>query len=120
MERVMDDRTLLEKAARAAGIAVIGPVEKFIAQFEGRHKGGFIMRNDRGGDSCWNPLTDDGDALRLAVKLGLTVCTDTYGPHVKSRDGTILAAHPECKEADALTAVRRQIVRAAAAIGEKQ
>lgn len=24
----------------------------------------------------WNPLTDDGDALRLAVKLGLTVDID--------------------------------------------
>ena len=52
----MTDRELLELAAKAAGICLE----------DGHHwVGGFWTR--------WNPLTDDGDALRLAVKLGLVV-----------------------------------------------
>lgn len=29
--------------------------------------------NERGGHSSWNPPEDDGDALRLAAKLSLTI-----------------------------------------------
>ena len=66
----------------------------------------------------WNPLTDDGDALRLAVKLKLDVISDreddccsvwTYGnPDVNVKYGN-----------DPYAATRRAIVRAAAAIGSK-
>lgn len=63
----------------------------------------------------WNPLEDDGDALRLAVRLGLTVsasslaCTASHLKlwHVISEPGA----------ADIYAATRRAIVRAAAAIG---
>ena len=55
----------------------------------------------------WNPLTDDGDALRLAVKLG--IWTLTY-----SDDDW------ECCDHDGYAATRRAIVRAAAAIGESK
>lgn len=51
----------------------------------------------------WNPLTDDGDALRLAVKLHLLE---------SSWLGDM------SKEADPYAATRRAIVRAAAEIGE--
>ena len=51
----MTDRELLEMAAKAAGIAD-GDVF-------------YDMDNDKE----WNPLTDDGDALRLAVKLYIGV-----------------------------------------------
>lgn len=69
----MNIRELLELAAKAYGIKVrwhdsgyYGPTME-------------IMEDDSGG-SPWNPLTDDGDALRLAVKLQLTICNE----HVQS------------------------------------
>lgn len=65
----------------------------------------------------WNPLENDGDALRLAVQLEFVIETTSYGPVVYSRDRRVLAAHPECTNAEALPAVRRQIVRAAALAG---
>jgi hypothetical protein len=47
----MTDRELLELAAKAADL----PWEQWCIN----------------GDASWNPLIDDGDALRLAVKLGM-------------------------------------------------
>lgn len=58
-----DDRTLLERAARAAGIALSPDGEwswRGIKLADGPH-------------NYWNPLTDDGDALRLAVQLGISI-----------------------------------------------
>lgn len=48
------DRELLELAAKAAG-------------YEYAKHGGYIVVFGIPGN--WNPLSDDGDALRLAVKL---------------------------------------------------
>lgn len=62
----------------------------------------------------WSPLTDDGDALRLAVKLDMIV--DVSG------NCGVIAVWPDVVEAingDPYAATRRAIVRAAAAIGEK-
>jgi len=115
----MTDRELLELAAKAAGIRVIGFVDEMIAQPD--HKaGGLIIRNERGGDSCWNPRTDDGDALRLAVKL----CIE-----VSPCDGVILVTYPigESRDLEELHIIiehdryettRRAITRAAAEIGK--
>ena len=52
------DRELLELAAKAAG-------------YEYAKHGGYIVVDGIPGN--WNPLTDDGDALRLAVKLRLSI-----------------------------------------------
>lgn len=68
----MTDRELLELAAKAAGYEIEGDADHLVAQ-PGRYAGGFSILNDRGGSSLWNPLTDDGDALRLAVKLWMRV-----------------------------------------------
>lgn len=57
----MNDRTLLELAARAAGI---DPVLAEPINFS------------TGVEYYWNPLTDDGDALRLAVTRGFVVTPD--------------------------------------------
>jgi hypothetical protein len=56
----------------------------------------------------WNPLTDDGDALRLAVKLHLltTECVEDWK---WCRDKT--------EHADVCASYRRAITRAAAEIG---
>ena len=123
------DSELLELAAKAADIQLVGPVEKFIVQFDERHKGGFIIHNERGGHSAWNPLTDDGDALRLAVKLGVIldvryteptsmkfneVCYWPKGRHASPYKRICF----DDKEADLQAATRRAIVMAAAAIGK--
>jgi hypothetical protein len=95
----MSDRELLENAAKAAG----NPIGT------SRAGGGLLMANDL----YWNPLTDDGDALRLAVTCGLVVdCSrpsagEPYKQHAIWRDETMSNAE--------LT--RRAIVRAAAQIG---
>ena len=86
----MTDRELLELAAKAAGY------KKRFVHYLG-----------------WNPLIDDGDALRLAVKLGLVVdCSrpsagEPWKQHAIWLDELMSNAE--------LT--RRAIVRAAAEIG---
>jgi hypothetical protein len=109
--RHTDDRELLEKAAKAAGI-------------DGKqdHYGVWIKGSYDAGGTVWNPLTDDGDALRLAVKCKLTTCTDgeaTVSSHEAYRgsQGVFITQRvSECK--DKYAATRRAIVKAAAAIGE--
>lgn len=113
------DRELLKLAARAAGYWIVGPVEKYIVQL-GHYENGFVIRNDRGGDSCWNPLTDDGDALRLAVKLQLQITPGTYN---KDEFTAFHAGRGESHEyrhfqQDEFASTRRAIVRAAAEIGK--
>ena len=111
----MSDRELLELAAKAAATQIVGLVDNMIAQPDHR-TGGFVVRNDRGGDSCWNPLTDDGDALRLAVKLGLHLFQSKH--YVRCGRKTIDMPIEESKrDQDPYAATRRAIVRAAAEIG---
>ena len=62
------------------------------------------------GQTCWNPLTDDGDALRLAVKLRINV-EPVYVWHGPWTNGGTLE--------DPYAATRRAIVRAAAEIGKE-
>lgn len=110
----MNDKELLELAAKAAGIKIL-PFHR---------GGGFCIVGQR---MTWNPLEDDGDALRLAVKLNLIVAPyGTYASVGETHDKPKLSA--EGKEFvcwnhetsnDPCAATRRAIVRAAAAIGEK-
>lgn len=96
------DRELLELAAKAAGIDI-----GFISGLPHTGIGSYMPE-------YWNPLIDDGDALRLAVKLGM--CLDLQGTRsiaTVRQDGW---QQPHDGEPDAAT--RRAIVRAAAAIGE--
>ncbi len=90
------DRELLE-----AAYAAYRPGENYIR-----------LVNDAGSD-YWNPLTDDGDALRLAVKLNIDVC---FGANYVIARGSVQM--PIVNNAnDPYAATRRAIVRAAAAIG---
>ena len=98
----MNDRELLELAAKAVG-------------YDYKPKNGAIVVG--GIPANWNPLTDDGDALRLAVKLELQLrlrhsenAVSVYG----SPDGRV----DEADRADPCAATRRAIVRAAAEIGK--
>lgn len=100
-------RELLELAAKAAGIEL-------------RFLSGTIPFSDgpeRVGE--WNPLTDDGDALRLAVRLALVVQNRSKvgQAYASTLDGTIGALETYGK-GDPNAATRRAIVRAAAEIGK--
>jgi hypothetical protein len=106
----MIDRELLEFAAKAAGLDVWFP-----RMADG--KGGVLEpchRTLNGETVEWNPLTDDGDALRLAVTLGLVV--DCSRP---SAGEPWKQHHIWLDElCDVGTLTRRAIVRAAAEIGK--
>jgi hypothetical protein len=67
----------------------------------------------------WNPLTDDGDALRLAVKLGIVVDTSD-GVHVQYIVKGVAYPLVEYEFSDIYAETRRAIVRAAAEIGRTQ
>lgn len=99
----MNDRELLELAAKAAGI-------------EYNTKANTPQYNDMltldTAARFWRPLDDDGDALRLAVKLRLTVLESS----VRKPDGGVVNVFPGEAE-DRHAATRRAIVRAAAEIG---
>jgi len=99
----MEDRELLELAAKAAGYQV----DTGFADCP------LIFGEDAGHDGPreWNPLEDDGDALRLAVKLKLIV---EVGSCWLSKYGPVFG---EDALPDPLSATRRAIVRAAAEIG---
>jgi hypothetical protein len=93
------DRELLELAAKAAELPEcgwMGPAFMYVKdnQF-----------------TDWNPLTDDGDALRLAVKLELSIQPDS---------DLVMVGDMYCEweyYTDRGEATRRAITRAAAEIG---
>jgi hypothetical protein len=64
----------------------------------------------------WNPLTDDGDALRLTVKLGLVI-TPNY--HAEQQSLGVIEFTGIEDSPDPYAPTRRAIVRAAAEIGKK-
>jgi len=68
----MTDRELLELAAKAAGVEQI---ERVQVDEEDENPKYLYVRLEHGltYTTFWDPLGDDGDALRLAVKLGLVV-----------------------------------------------
>lgn len=106
----MSDRELLEAAAKAAGI--VGEVDEFYLRL-GDSVPILGINNETG---AWFPLTDDGDALRLAVKLGIGIETIERYAVANVRYGD---THCEALGSDHYAATRRAIVRAAAAIATK-
>lgn len=82
----MDDKTLLERAARAAGYVVDGYVDDMIVHPSKEKAGGLVIRNEQGGHSLFNALTDDGDEARLEAALNL---------HVKwGHQHVVVGSHP--------------------------
>jgi len=97
-----DDRRLLEWAAKADGHGV---------EFD--DVSGLTFLDSKAVGVLWNPLHNDGDALRLAVSLGLVI--DCSRP---SAGKPYQQHHVWLDElADNATLTRRAIVRAAAEIG---
>lgn len=104
----MTDRELLEKAAKAAGIDLVWHLEL-------DNKTPFCLLRSGG---LWNPLTDDGDALRLAVKLHFVIDTGAISTSVHANNGVRDLGY-EFHDSDPYAATRRAIVRAAAAMSEE-
>jgi hypothetical protein len=111
----MSDRELLELAAKAAGDFTTAKYYRVADDLPV-----VFMLNDK----PWNPLKDDGDALRLAVKLGLR---DYFGIEIQKTCTQATSFEPwehceyeEFKEQNPYAATRRAIVRAAAEIGKQQ
>jgi hypothetical protein len=123
----MTDRELLELAAKAAGITVLRP--------------NGVMRNCTGlsyeanifAAPPWNPLTDDGDALRLAVKLEISITPypiysegHRHSVIAEQKRTTDLERSPnttstvELYRADPGAATRRAITRCAAAVAQTE
>lgn len=108
----MTDKELIELAAKAYGF---GDPEGNFVWTESEHplgsKTNGALWNYMGWcdtAQLWNPLTDDGDALRLAVKLN--ILWDVKVHYTRFLD---LCVH------DKLAATRRAITRAAAHIGKE-
>lgn len=109
----MTDKELLELAAKAAGWD----------HTKMEVCGWFWVGNSCGGGApeweLWNPLDDDSDALRLAVKLNMCVTSFTDEQmvgYVVKGEGYNVTENPGN---DSCSATRRAIVRAAAEIGSK-
>lgn len=108
----MSDKEMLELAAKAAGYFVRcvgdgvkgGPVEFFMEPSQ----------------LWWNPLTDDGDALRLAVNLHISSHWSHLGYATALQMPLRAAPTIRIDEygSDPYATTRRAIVRAAAEIGK--
>ena len=99
----MSDRQLLELAAKAAGLAIV-----WYGEFDP-----WCYAEIAPGIK-WNPITDDGDALRLAVKLRLHVSVFANAIGI----GNPVVGYVETPwSEDPYVATRRAIVEAAAEIG---
>lgn len=98
-----NDRELLEAAAKASGL----PLE-----WGGPHdtQGKLYYKDHL--YRTWNPLTDDGDAFRLAVMCRITPHIDGNLTEAASTAGFFSEPHLD----DPFAATRRAIVRAAAAM----
>lgn len=115
---MQSDRELLELAAKAAGIQLPA-----VGEYEYAGPGellpnswGILTFMGLGRVQFWNPLADDGDALRLAVKLrmdvkqwnSLAIATKAWNKHAEENTST------QCPYA----ATRRAITRAAAQLAQ--
>ena len=100
----MTDRELLELAAKAAGYTLR------------EHYAGFPLIAEEL-NAAWNPLTDDGDALRLAVKLQFNFNLEDFNTIDVWCSDTCKNATEEFTD-DPYAATRKAIVRAAAEIGK--
>lgn len=96
----MTDKELLELAAKAAGYEWYG----------------FGQRSNQ---PDWNPLTDDGDAFRLAMKLKIDVEVHESEVWAIAADDISNYQLLEWHKDDKCAAARKAIVRVASQIGRR-
>lgn len=112
----MNDRELLELAAKAVGIELYWEKQMTNA---GDIFTPHLEINGTWGHGQWNPLINDGDAFRLATKLriDLTFYNGFQEVHAEPSNSDGLSPSDEKFGDDIASAARRAIVRAAAEIG---
>jgi len=109
----VEDRELLELAARTAGIALHS------REIDGSPL--LLLGNGVAG-RVWNPLNDDGDALRMAGALRIhiehmkTLKGDDFGVNCWPSGRGDCGVSEDGDLSDYMACVRRAIVRAAAAM----
>lgn len=114
----MDDRELLELAAKEAG--VLGRFIELLPE-DGYQAYSCGIGNARVIIPLWNPLINDGDAFRLALAINACIVIDSEmrwcGIHLAGERGKydLLENFGD----DPSRATRRAIVRAAAEIGQR-
>ncbi|MGL5219609.1 MAG: hypothetical protein ACRC8G_09045 [Plesiomonas shigelloides] len=105
----MTDRELLELSAKAIG-----------GEYRDHYHGDqYLAYPPNWNGITWNPLTDDGDAMRLAMELGFHIKHWVYACQIEDSNGHEwpLVHMSEC-EGGICHAARRAIVIAAAEIGK--
>lgn len=102
----MEDRELLELAAKAAGIQGEWGAEGYVEQRQGLIPNGWRR--------AWAPLSNDGDALQLAVKLQM--CVSIHDGHCMAC--AVTGEVRTVRDTPTANATRRAIVLAAANVGE--
>ena len=114
----MNDKELLELAAKAAGLTnlIYCPAWKCMAEYD-EHDGGFYKW-----DTYWNPLVRDSEALQLGILLRLNI---KHGVTPSGDKNSLVSCEQgfsaEFKEVlghDPVIAIRRAIVQVAAEIGK--
>lgn len=106
------DRELLEGAALAAGIRISS-----WAKTPSQDTDFPLIRVGLGEYQGWSPLADDGDALRLAVKLRLNLSVGDFSALAGSEDHGVIE-QVQFDNTGESAATRRAIVRAAYEIGK--
>ena len=106
---------LIELAAKAAGI---------VSHYDGLEECTFYSSPDGWKATSWNPLDDDGDAFRLAVKLGMQIqmpemLNSRVLVEIEEIGNPIISVWDEDINNPRL-ATRRAIVKAAAALTAKK
>jgi len=106
-ESMQTDRELLELAAKS-----VPDMGIFFDEDGGRFY--YEMADHKSYFNIWNPLKDDGDAFRLAVKLQLTI--DLHFGHIKKDNKIICCIYGIGPPQPSIEDTRNAIVRAAAAL----
>lgn len=102
----MTDKELIALAALAMGVDMAQGFEMFV-----------LDSVDPSRERAWNPLDNDGDALRLAVELGFNVYHAAGSVFVEDLDEGVEVQQEY--GGHKLAATRRAITRAAAEIGKQ-
>lgn len=117
----MDDRTLLELAAKAAGMRLTENGVRDLGDWEflgaGSVNWGLYRNNANGTQRKWNPLTNDGDEARLEAALCMHVQWHPLQQCVTVGTASVDATEPWGTDRQA--ARRRAGVRAAAELGRQ-
>lgn len=105
----MTDQRILELAARAARI---GPV---LCYESARN---CLRVGDRSSYTLWRPLTDDGDAFRLALELEMPIHPCRVWKSYPTGFGDFVEASRDFLPPSDAAATRRAIVEVAAEVGK--